>query len=118
MQIKAKELAPAPVSEPEPEEMVVSTTIDVDLDGEAEVAPAPSSERRTSDVVLGILAVFLLVFIVAMIVTFWVKGAVPDTLIQCTMGGGAIEAVVLAGIKVSKVFAGRKSGSDPPDGVG
>ncbi len=57
-----------------------------------------------SDIVLLALGLFLVVFIAVMAVTFWVKGSVPDTLIQCVLGGGIAEAVVLAGIKVSKVF--------------
>lgn len=59
--------------------------------------------------VLILLAVFLLAFIVCMIVIFCVKGAVPDTLIQYTMGAGGVEAVVLAGIKISKVIKGEKT---------
>ena len=43
-----------------------------------------------------------------MIVTFWVKGAVPDTLIQYTLGAGGVEALLLAGIKISKVMRGEK----------
>lgn len=63
---------------------------------------------KTSTVVLVALALFLLAFIVTMIVTFWVKGAVPDTLIQCTLGAGGVEAVALAGIKISKTMTERK----------
>lgn len=48
---------------------------------------------------------------------FWVKGSVPDTLIQYTMGAGGLEALLLAGIKISKVVNGSRSDSDPPDGV-
>lgn len=53
-------------------------------------------------------------FIVAMIVTFWVKGSVPDTLIQCTMGAGGLEALLLAGIKVSKVVKGGSDNEEVP----
>ena len=35
--------------------------------------------------------------------------------IQYTMGAGGIEALLLAGIKISKVVTGNKSGSDPSD---
>ena len=56
------------------------------------------------------IGLFALVFIAAMIVTFWVKGAVPDTLIQYTLGAGGVEALLLAGIKISKVRAGDKPG--------
>lgn len=66
--------------------------------------------RKTSNVVLLALGLFAAGFIVVMTVTFWVKGAVPDTLIQYTLGAGGVEALLLAGIKVSKVVAGEKAG--------
>lgn len=66
--------------------------------------------RSTSGVVLAAMGAFLLVFITAMTVTFWVMGAVPDTLIQYTLGAGGLEALVLAGIRISKVVTGAKAG--------
>ena len=84
-----------------------------------ETLPLPAlKERKTSNIVLVILGLFLLAFIVTMIVIFCVKGSVPDTLIQYTMGAGGVEALLLAGIKVSKVLTGDKPSSDSPDGVG
>lgn len=65
---------------------------------------------KTSDRVLAVLGIFLLAFIVAMIVTFWAKGAVPDTLIQYTLGAGGIESLALAAIKITKVKAGESTG--------
>ena len=67
---------------------------------------------KTSNVILALLGVFLLGFIAAMTVIFCVKGAVPDTLIQYTLGAGGVEALLLAGIKVSKVIAGDKDKED------
>ena len=64
----------------------------------------------TSSVVLITLGVFLLAFIIAMTAIYCVKGSTPDTLIQCVMGGGGFEALLLAGIRVSKVIAGNKPG--------
>ena len=58
---------------------------------------------KTSNLVLLVLGLFLVAFIAAMIVIFCVKGAVPDTLIQYTLGAGGVEALLLAGIKISKV---------------
>ena len=58
------------------------------------------------DIVLLILGVFLLAFIITMIVIFCVKGYVPDTLIQCVLGAGGLEAIALAWIKASKVKYG------------
>ena len=67
-------------------------------------------KARTSDVILLAMGVFAFGFIVAMTVIFCVKGAVPDTLIQYTLGAGGVEALLLAGIKISKVRAGDKPG--------
>lgn len=61
-------------------------------------------KRKTSNVVLLLLGLFVLAFIVCMIVTYWRFQSVPDTLIQYTLGAGGVEALALALIKVSKVF--------------
>lgn len=112
MRIKATEPVPEPIESTEILE-------EEPLGFVEEPAPAPT-QRKTSNIVLAILGLFLLAFIVTMIVIFCVKGSVPDTLIQYTMGAGGLEALMLAGIKVSKVLAGNKPGADqdPPDGVG
>ena len=68
--------------------------------------------RKTSNVILLALGLFAFGFIVAMIVIFCVKGAVPDTLIQYTLGAGGMEALLLAGIKISKARAGEGGGDD------
>ena len=69
-------------------------------------------EVNTSNIILTMLGVFLFAFIVTMIVTFWVKGAVPDTLIQYVLGAGGVEAVVLAFIKISKIIKDMKMGKE------
>jgi len=56
---------------------------------------------KTSNLILLALGLFALGFIVAMTVIFCVKDAVPDTLIQYTLGAGGVEALLLAGIKIS-----------------
>lgn len=63
---------------------------------------------NTSNKVLLCLGIFILAFIVTMTAIFCVKGSVPDTLIQYTLGAGGIETVALAGIKISKVIRGEK----------
>ena len=74
--------------------------------------------KKTANVILLVLGVFLLAFIISMVVTFWVKGAVPDTLIQYTLGGGGLEALLLAGIKIAKVVSGYKAErNDSDDGI-
>ena len=67
---------------------------------------------RTSDRVLLALGAFLVAFITAMTVCFWRLGAVPDSLVRCTLGAGGVEALLLASIKVSKVLSGRESGRE------
>ena len=65
---------------------------------------------KTSNLILAVMGLFLLAFIAAMTAIFCVKGAVPDTLIQYTLGAGGVEALLLAGIKISKVLSGDKPG--------
>ena len=67
---------------------------------------------RTSDRVLLARGAFLVAFITAMTVCFWRLGAVPDSLVRCTLGAGGVEALLLAAIKVSKVLSGRESGRE------
>ena len=63
-------------------------------------------KKKTSNKVLIIIGIFILLFIATMVVTFWVKDSVPDTLIQYTLGASGIECLLLAAIKVSKVLKG------------
>lgn len=64
---------------------------------------------KTSNIVLLVLGIFILAFISAMIVIFCTYGAVPDTLIQYTLGAGGVEATALAGIKIVKTIFGEKT---------
>lgn len=66
------------------------------------------NKRKTSNIVLLILGIFVMAFIVSMEVIFCVTGSVPDTLIQYTLGAGGLEVLVMAGIKISKVVSGEK----------
>lgn len=106
---------------PVPEVAEPADIFDEGTEGYVEETAPPSvtpKDKKTSNRVLLVLGLFLLAFIVTMIVIFCVKGSTPDVLIQCVLGAGGLEALVLAGIKVSKVIAGRDSGSDSSDGVG
>ena len=64
---------------------------------------------KESDWILAALGLFALAFIAAMTAIFCVKGAVPDTLIHYTLGAGGVEALLLAGIKISKILKGGDS---------
>ena len=63
---------------------------------------------KTSNRVLLVMGLFALAFIASMTVIFCVKDAVPDTLIQYTLGASGVEVLLLAGIKISKVMRGEK----------
>jgi len=64
---------------------------------------------KTRNLVLIVLGIFIASFIIAMTVIFCVKGSVPDTLIQYTLGAGGVEALALAGITISKAIVGEKA---------
>ena len=67
-----------------------------------------NKKRKTSNIVLLVLGLFIMAFIISMEVIFCVTGSVPDTLIQYTLGAGGLEVLVMAGIKISKVVSGEK----------
>ena len=69
-----------------------------------------SKKRKTSNLVLLAIGIFIVAFIISMEVIFCVTGSVPDTLIQYTLGAGGIEVLLLAAIKISKVVVGEKGG--------
>lgn len=74
-----------------------------------------TKKKKTSNTVLIIIGVFIFAFITAMTVIFCVKGAVPDVLIQYTLGAGGVEALLLAAIKISKVVKGEKVNDERSD---
>ncbi|MCC8131408.1 MAG: hypothetical protein LUC38_07390 [Oscillospiraceae bacterium] len=63
----------------------------------------------TIDKILLILGGFIGIFTIAMIVTFYIKDAVPDTLITCVMGCGGVEGVLTAAITISKNISGKEN---------
>ena len=54
------------------------------------------------DVVLAIIAVFLLLFIVTMLVLYYITGAIPDTLCTCVFAICGGECGVMGWIKTTK----------------
>ena len=61
----------------------------------------------TSSRVLILLGLGLGAFVVVMIATFWVKGSVPDSLIDKVLDAGQWEAGFLAFIKIAKIIKGE-----------
>lgn len=54
------------------------------------------------------LGIYLLIFTIVMIITFWVKGNVPDTLITAVFGGSSVELVAMSGIKIAEKIVSQK----------
>lgn len=54
------------------------------------------------DKILKIIAIFLLLFVICMIVTFYIKSDVPDTLITCVFGACTGELSIMGWIKTAK----------------
>lgn len=66
----------------------------------------------TGNRVLILLGVSLAAFVAVMVVTFWIKGAVPDSLIDKVLDFGQWEAGFLAAIKVAKTVKGERPESE------
>lgn len=64
------------------------------------------------DKILLILGGFLLSFIICMIVTYWVKGGIPDTLVTMVLGAGGLEAFICAWIKNTNTKSGGKDAAE------
>ncbi len=59
-------------------------------------------QKRTMDVILILIAVFLLAFIVIMLVLYYITGAIPDTLCTCVFAACGGECGVMGWIKTTK----------------
>ena len=59
-------------------------------------------ERRTLDLILIVIAVFLLAFVVAMIWPYYRTGGIPDTLCSCVFAVCGGECGVMGWIKTTK----------------
>lgn len=70
--------------------------------------------KNTANWVLAFIGAFIVIFIVAMIITYWRFQTIPDTLVQYTLGAGGIECLLLAGIKITKVI--KDYGKEGDDG--
>lgn len=57
---------------------------------------------RTMDVILAVIAVFLLLFIVVMVWLYYRTGAIPDTLCTCVFAACGGECGVMGWIKTTK----------------
>lgn len=57
--------------------------------------------KKMDLIVRGVL-IYWVLFVLTAWVTFWIKDAVPDTLIQYGLGGGAVELLVTGIIEIMR----------------
>lgn len=62
---------------------------------------AEVKNKKIDKIVKGVL-IYWVAFVSVAWVTFWIKGSVPDTLIQYGLGGGAVELIVTGFIEVKR----------------
>lgn len=62
--------------------------------------------KTLNSIVKGVFA-YWIVFVALSWITYWIKGSVPDTLIQYGLGGGAIELLISGFIEIikTKIYA-------------
>lgn len=56
-------------------------------------------KKKIDRIVRGVL-VYWVVFVIVAWVTFWVKDAIPDTLVTAGLGGGAVELLITGAIEI------------------
>lgn len=59
-------------------------------------------KKKKLDLIVRGVLIYWVVFVCVAWVTFWVKDAVPDTLIQYGLGGGAVELLVTGAIEIMR----------------
>ena len=57
--------------------------------------------KKMDRIVRGVL-IYWVVFVCVAWITFWIKDAVPDTLVQYGLGGGAVELLITGAIEIMR----------------
>lgn len=66
------------------------------------------SDKRKIDMIVKGVCVYFIAFVIIAWITYWIKGDLPDTLIQYGLGGGTLELVLSAAIEIFSNKRGRK----------
>lgn len=61
-----------------------------------------NNKTKKLDRIVKAVLIYWLVFVAVAWITFWIKDAVPDTLIQYGLGGGAVELLVTGAIEIMR----------------
>lgn len=58
-----------------------------------------NKKKKIDKIVKGV-CIYFIAFVIVSWITFYIKGELPDTLVQYGLGGGAIELVLTAAIEI------------------
>lgn len=58
-----------------------------------------NKKKKIDKIVKGV-CIYFIAFVIISWITFYIKGELPDTLVQYGLGGGAIELVLTAAIEI------------------
>ena len=67
--------------------------------------------KKIDKIVRGV-CIYWVVFVSIAWITYWVKGGVPDTLIQYGLGGGAVELVITGAIEIFRDLQFKKGANN------
>lgn len=71
----------------------------------------PKKVKKLDIIVRGV-CIYWIAFVVTAWITYWVKGSVPDTLIQYGLGGGAVELLITGAIEIFRDVRIGKRGEE------
>lgn len=64
-------------------------------------ARVPKKPKKMDKIFLGF-CIYWITFVILCFITFWTTGQEPVTLISCGLGGGTVEAILMAYIEVKR----------------
>ena len=64
------------------------------------ICNVPDQRLFEIDKIVKGVCIYWIVFVSVAWITFWIKDSVPDTLIQCGLGGGAVELFISGAIEI------------------
>ena len=64
---------------------------------------------KKMDMIVKGICIYWITFVVVAWITFWIKDAVPDSLIQFGLGGGAVELLVTGAIEIMRDVIQRRT---------
>jgi hypothetical protein len=67
------------------------------------------SNKKKIDMIVTAVCAYFILFVIVSWITYWIKGDLPESLIQYGLGGGTLELVLSAAIEI---FSNRRSNNN------